>query len=244
MKIIFLTLSLFLLTSCDQPQRNRLSNTINPGSANPASTTQNWGNPFNGATGGATGTTIGGTSGGSNGSNLPAGFENCDISQKYYASTINYMGICQSTLDETSVAVNSSVSDSIRTCLIPTYKDNAGSSTYLGQPQCYAPVANQVMMGRLYRTRNGFSNLSINGVMVMKEGSLTAYFTCMNAYVNFPQSMCPNGAQTSQSCYQLYMTCPNGAQTSAYCDQIARSAMTTKCNDFKAVHSYIDIRLK
>jgi hypothetical protein len=244
MKIIFLTLSVLLLSSCDQPQRNRLSNTINPGSMNPASTSQPWGNPFNNTTGGTAGGTTGGTSGGTTGSTPPPGFENCDLSQKYYAPTINYMGICQSTLDETSVAISSSVSDSIRTCLIPTYKDNTGSSTYLGQPQCYAPVANQVMMGKLYRTRNGFSNLAINGVMVMKEGSLTAYFTCMDAYVNFPRSLCSNGAQTNQSCYQLYATCPNGAQTSTYCDQIARSAMNTKCNDFKAIHSYIDIRLK
>jgi hypothetical protein len=244
MKIIFLTLSVFLLASCDQPQRNRLSNTIIPGAANPVSTSQPWGNPFNNTTGGMTGATTAGATGGTTGSTRPPGFENCDLSQKYYASTINYMGICQSTLDETSVAISSSVSDAIRTCLIPTYKDNAGSSTYLGQPQCYAPVANQVMMGKLYRTRNGFSNLAINGVMVMKEGSLTAYFTCMDAYVSFPRSMCPNGPQTSQSCYQLYVTCPNGAQTSPNCDQIARSAMNTKCNDFKAIHSYIDIRLR
>ena len=243
MKIIFFTLSVFLLAGCDQPQRNRLSNTIIPSASNPSSVNNSWGNPFGNNTGTTTGT-VGGTTGTTIGSTRPPGFENCDISQKYYAPNINYMGICQSTLDEKSVAVNSSVSDANRTCLIPTYKDTAGSSTYLGQPQCYMPKANEIMMGTLHRTRTAFNHLPLNGVMIMKEASLTAYFTCMDAYVRFPQSMCPSGAQTNQACYQLYVSCPNGAQTNSYCHSVAQQNMTQKCNDFKTVHAYLDIRLK
>lgn len=217
--------SLFLLllaTACDSPQRNRLASSVNTGNGlgqpmqNPTTNTNPWTNP-----------STGGSTGGSTTQTKPPGFDNCDISAKYYASAINYMGICQSTLDETSVAVNSTVTDTARTCLIPTYKDNAGSSTYLGQPQCFAPQAGQIQMGQILKTRQGFTNSPINGVMVMKETALGAYFTCMDAYITFTHPQCPYGAKTNQ-----------------YCDQMARSMMNIKCNNFKADNSYIDIRLK
>lgn len=221
MKTLLISISLLLLaTACDNPQRNRMASSVNTGNGlgQPTTTTNN---PW--TTSGTTGGSSGGTT-----STKPAGFENCDITPKYYASGINYIGICQSTLDETSVAVKPTVTDSARTCMIPTYKDAAGSSTYLGQPQCFAPQENVVTMGQLHKTRSGFTASPLNGVMVMKEASLTAYFTCMDAYITFthpPQ-------------------CPYGANTNASCAQMARSIMTTKCNNFKADNSYIDIRLK
>lgn len=224
MKILLLTLPLLLIAvGCDSPQRTRLGSTVNTGNGltAPDNSTNPWG------TGGSTGNGGGTTGSSGSGSVKPAGFENCDISAKYYAAGVNYMGICQSTLDETSVAVNSTVSDSARTCLIPTYKDNSGSSTYLGQPQCFAPQAGVVTMGKLYKTRAGFTNNPITGVMVMKEISLTAYFTCMNAYVNFRNPQCPYGAKTN-----------------AYCDSMAKAQMATICNNFKADHAYIDICVK
>jgi hypothetical protein len=221
MKKLFLLLSVLLLASaCDSPQRNRLATTVNTGNGLGEPTTGT--NPWNTGTTGSAGGGTTGTTG-----PMPAGFENCDISAKYYASGINYMGICQSTLDETSVAVNSTVSDSARTCLVPTYKDGSGSSTYLGQPQCYAPQAGQVTMGKLYKTRQGFTGNPINGVMVLKEASLTAYYTCMDAFITFSHPQCPYGANTNQSC-----------------NQMARDRMATICNSFKSSHSYIDIRLK
>lgn len=221
MKILLLTLPLLLFAvACDSPQRTRLGSTVNTGNGltQPNTTTNPWG------TGGTTGSSTGS---GSNGSTKPAGFENCDLSAKYYASGVNYIGLCQSTLDETSIAVNSTVSDTARTCLIPTYKDGSGSSTYLGQPQCFAPQAGVVTMGKLYKTRSGFTNNPISGVMVMKEASISAYYTCMNAYVNFTH---PN--------------CPYGAKTNAYCDSMAKSQMQTICNNFKADHPYIDVCVK
>lgn len=244
MKILILALSAILLTACDAPQRNRINNAVTPSSNNvqqpTAGSNGGW---FNNTTGGATsgstgGSTAGTTSGMGPGQTRPPGFETCDISQKYFASSINWMGICQSTQDETSVAVNPSVSETIRTCLIPTYKDNAGNSTYLGQPQCYAPVANQVMMGNIYKTRNGFSNMPINGVMVMKEASLGAYYTCMDAFISFTDPRCPQGGNTPiyQQNYPPYQV--------INCNAMAKALMTTKCNAFKADHPYIDIRLK
>lgn len=221
MKTLLLTLSLLVLaTACDTPQRTRLANST-PAGNNLTSPTPTSTNPW--TSGGSTGS----SSGSDSAATKPAGFENCDITPKYYASVINYMGICQSTQDETSIAVQSTVSDSARTCLIPTFKDGSGSSTYLGQPQCFAPQANVITMGKLYKTRQGFTNYAINGVMVMKEASLTAYYTCMDAYITFAHPQCPYGPKTN-----------------AYCDQMARADMATKCNNFKTDHSYIDIRLK
>jgi hypothetical protein len=243
MKRTLLSLSLLMLaTACDGPQRNRMPTYINTGNGlgtptTTTSTTNPWGTPS---------TTTGGTTSGSAGTTTPrpAGFENCDITPKYTAPAINYIGVCQSTLDETSIAVKTTVADSLRTCFIPTYKDASGSSTYLGQPQCFAPKENVVTMGQLYKTRAGFTSSPINGVMVMKEGALGAYFTCMDAYLLFPKSICPNGPATSPYCSQIYQQCPNGARTNGYCGQMAINDMTTKCNNFRVDNSYIDIRLK
>jgi hypothetical protein len=226
MKTLILAMTCFVLaSSCDGPQRTRLTNTVSTGNG---VTQPNGSNDFN-PWGTTSGTTTGSTTGtsGSSGSTRPAGFENCDITPTHYAAVIGYTGICQSTLDETSIAVNSTVTDTNRTCLIPTYKDNTGSSTYLGQPQCFAPEQNKMIMGKLYKTRSGFTQLAINGLMVLKEASLTAYFTCMDAHVSYRSSQCPHGAQTN-----------------SYCAQLARNDMTVKCNDFKATHPYLDIRLK
>lgn len=223
MKTLLLALPLLLLAvACDSPQRTRLGSTVNTGNGltAPGTSTNPWGT---GSTGGSNGTT--GSSG--SGSTKPAGFENCDLTAKYYAAGINYIGVCQSTLDETSIAVNATVSDTARTCLIPTYKDSTGSSTYLGQPQCFAPQAGVVTMGKLYKTRSGFTNNPISGVMIMKEVSLTAYYTCMDAYVTFTHPQCPYGARTN-----------------AYCDSMAKALMQTKCNNFKADNPYIDLCVK
>lgn len=227
MKSLLLPFSIFVLvTACDNPQRNRMQYPLNGNStdgltSSPASGA--WG-PGN-ASGSTSGTTTGETSPSTG--TRPPGFENCDITPKYYSAGINYIGVCQSSTDETSVAVKTTVSDTVRTCLIPTYKDASGSSTYLGQPQCFIPEEDKISMGNVYKTRAGFEQNPINGVMVMKEASLGAYFTCMNAVVQFRSPQCPNGAQTNP-----------------YCHQMATADMNAKCNDFKSFHSYIDIRLK
>lgn len=224
MKKLMLSLTLLALAaSCDSPQRNRL-----PGSAATSNgVTQPTGTvPGPWTTVSGTGAT-GGSTGGTAVSTKPPGFESCDISDKYYAAGINRIGICQSTIDETSVAVYTTVTDSAKTCLIPTFKDANGSSTYLGQPQCFIPQQGNTSMGNLYKTRPGFTQNPINGVMVMKEGSILAYFNCMNAYANFKDYDCPNGARQSPMCAQR-----------------AGVEMTNLCNNFKAYHSYLDIRLK
>ena len=230
-KLITMFLISLITSACDSPQRNRIINNMGTnGLEQPqgGTTTNPWGQPT--TSGSTSGTTTGSTSGSTSGGTdpqRPAGFETCDLDPKHYASVIGYMGICQSTIDETSVAVNSTITDTNRTCLIPTFKDQSGSSTYLGQPQCFAPQQGVVTMGKLYKTRTGFGQYPINGLMVMKERSLGAYFTCMDAYVTFSHPQCPYGAKTN-----------------AYCDKMARDLMNLKCNNFKMDNPYLDLRLK
>lgn len=235
MKILYLSLSILVLaTGCDSPQRNRMpGQVIGNGLGQPVSTDGS--NPWGTVTPTTTGSTSGSTSGSTTlPSTRPEGFENCQISATHYAPVIGYMGICQSTLDETSVAINTTLADSKPTCLIPTFKDTSGSSTYLGDPQCFIPVANDVKLGKVYKTRTGFKepnvtfmSLPINGVMIMKQQSLTAYYTCMDAFVKF-----------------RHPSCPTGATYNDYCRQMAMSYMSTICNDFKSNNPYLDIRLK
>jgi hypothetical protein len=233
MKILYLLVPfLFLATACDNPQRNRLPGVVNSsnGLGQPIGPTSNnpWGNTTQTVGGGTTGAATGTTS------SKPPGFENCSMSATNYSAGLGYIGVCQSTLDETSLAILSTISDSNPTCLIPTFKEVNGSSTYLGDPQCFLPVANEIKLGKVYKTRQGFKEpnvpfnaLPINGVMIMKQASVGAYYACMDAYRNFTHPACPGGANYSPTCSQMAM-----------------SFMTTVCNNFKTGYSYLDIRLK
>lgn len=223
MKTLICTFALLLMAqSCDQPQRNRLNNVATGNGFTTATPAPGATNSFN------TGTTSGSTTGATNsGVTSTPGFSSCDITAKYYANGIGWTGICQSTLDETYVMVNTTVSSTARTCLIATYKDSAGNSTYLSnQPQCFIPTQNVISTGNIYKTRSGYSAYAINGVMIMKEASVAAYYTCMDTYTIFVANNCP------------------GTLLNAACDAQARALMATKCNDFKAMHAYLDIRLK
>ncbi len=239
MKMIFLFLPLLiLLAGCDAPQRTRAPSTwLNAQNyENKNNTDVPTGNLNGGGNGGVTNPPI---------STTP-GFENCDLSQKYHTIDIGYFGVCQSTQDEKQIMFNPSLtSQSVRTCLIPTYKESNGSSTYIGQPQCTYTTSNQVVSGQLYKDRPGFSNYPLNGMIVMKEPLLPEYINCMQGYVNWPRNMCPNGP-TDQNCASAISSCPYGGRTNASCDSGARSYMATICNAFKSKYSnsYIDIRLK
>jgi hypothetical protein len=219
----FLTLTLLatLLAGCDAPQRTRLvDNALSSGNNN-FSAPGDLNNPNTQTTTTTTGSSTGGAS-------LPAGFSGCDLTPKYYSSGLGSIGICQSSQNETSIVFKSNLTDtSARTCLIPTYKDQSGSSAYIGQPQCLYTTENLLVQGMLYKNRNGYSSYPLNGVMIMKESSLAPYYRCMDAYVNY-----------------VSQACPNGAQTNASCDQYARNSMTQLCNTFKSTYSYLDIRLK
>jgi hypothetical protein len=221
-QIIALTLLSTLITGCDAPQRTRLVEDA----LSSKSSTDAFGSPVNTTTGGATsGTTTGS---GTSTTTLPTGFASCNLATTYYAPGIGNTSVCQSSADETSILIRPSLTDtSARTCLIPTYKDASGSSAYIGQPQCLYTQEGAMVVGKLYKNRNGFTGYPLNGVMIMKEGSLASYFQCMDAYVSY-----------------VSQACPYGAKTNATCDQYARNYMTQLCNTFKTNTSYIDVKLK
>jgi hypothetical protein len=174
------------------------------------------------------------------------GFENCDLTNKHHTIDIGHFSICQSTQDEASFKFRSSLtSTTVRTCLIPTYKEASGSSTYIGQPQCTYTTANQTVGGKLYKDREGFSSYPLNGVIVMKEPLLPEYISCMHGYVNWPRNVCPNGPANSYCSYWI-PRCPNGGRSNATCDGEARNYMGQICSSFKNKYSnsYLDIKTR
>lgn len=239
MKNYILLLSLFALVSCDAPQRTRApetyvnGNTFNTGTTPPGSLT-----PSIGLIPGTTTPGVPVTS--------SPGFENCNLSDRYHTIDIGLFGLCQSTMDETAFKFKTSLSSStVRTCLIPTYKDANGASTYIGNPQCTLTVSQQIINGKLYKDRPGFASYPLNGVIVMKEPLLPEYIGCMQGYVNWPGNACPAGLNT-QYCVNMRTYCPYGGRTSAQCDVEARNFMANLCNTFKSkyANSYIDIRTR
>lgn len=248
MKKYFILLSLLaLVAGCDAPQRTRAPSTYVNGNSlgdNPSNASGSFNSSGSGS---SSGSQSGSSSGSGSGTpNSTPGFENCDLSDKYHSIDVGYFGICQSTQDETQLRFKTSLSSSsVRICLIPTYKDASGSSTWIGQPQCTYTTAGQVVSGKLYKDRNGFSTYPMNGVIVMKEPLLPQYFNCMQAYVNWPVNVCPNGPSNSYCAYWI-PRCPYKAQTNAQCDMEGRNYMAQVCNQFKSQYSnsYSDIRLK
>ncbi len=226
--LLFLT----ILTSCDAPQRTRsLGTTYGSGlsynGTEGSTTSGNLGGTTSGTS--TSGSSTSGTTNGNGSTTLPSDFSACNTGTPFYSAGIGYTSLCQSTATDTSIRVMFTTTDQDSgTCLIPTYKDSAGNSMYLGQAQCTLHNANQVIYGSLPKTRSGFSSYPLNGAMIMKRTAINAYFTCMDAYVNFVDPV----------------YCPYGAKTSPTCDQTARNYMTNLCNQFKSQNSYMDIRLK
>ena len=227
-KLLLLIGLLGLMASCDSPQRTRA-----PGvwiNGNSLENPYDKSGPIYPVT--TTGSTSGVTSGTNSGTNTGApGFETCGQKAQSHNIDVGHFTICQSTLDETQFKfVPTLTSSSSRVCLIPTYKDSTGSSTYIGQPQCTYTTSNQVVEGKLYKNRTGFSTYPINGVIIMKEPLLPEYIACMQAYSNWPASQ----------------QCPYGARTSSSCDLMAKNYMAQVCNTFKSKYSnsYSDIRTR
>lgn len=241
MKMIISLSLLTFLVGCDAPQRTRAPAEYITGSGFGSASTTGGFNPTPQTIPPTTNTT-----GGSNGVTQGPGFESCDLSDKYQTIDIGFFGLCQSTQNETLFRFKTSLShQSVRICLIPTYKDSSGSSTYVGNPQCTLTSSGQVVSGQLYKDRAGFSSYQINGVIVMKEPLLPEYFQCMQAYVNWPINLCANG-QNAQYCAYWGPRCHNGGPTNQVCDNEARNFMSVTCNNFKSKYSnsYIDIRTR
>jgi len=220
---------LFILSSCDAPQRTNLTP-----AAQTLSNSNNLGVPTSGQS--------------PSGSQLPveAGFETCDFSPKYSTIESGPFSLCQNQSDETSIKFKGTLTSvSSRLCLIPSYKDAGGSSTYIGQPQCLYVEANKLVSGKLYKTRTGFSSYPLNAVIVMREALMPEYFRCADAYNAWPSVLC-SGSGNSQYCNYWVPRCPSGARSNAACDGEAKNYMNQICTSFKTKYSaaYTDIRLK
>jgi hypothetical protein len=243
MKHIFIIISMLaLLASCDAPQRTRAPSTyINGNNYTNSGTPTGTLTPSNPVTGTP-------TPGSGSGPTATPGFENCDLTaNKGYAVDIGNIGVCQSTQDETLFKFRPTLTSlDYRTCLIPTYRDASGASTYIGNPQCALTTANTVIQGKLYKDRPGFTTYPLNGVIIMKEPLLPEYIACMQGYVAWPTNMCPNGAGSSSYCAYWVPACPYGAKTNGACDAEGRKYMTNVCTNFKTKYSnaYIDIATK
>lgn len=235
---VLFAIAIIIATACDAPQRTRLiPNSVNndsnytyvPNSGNSNFSQDNGSNENN------------------NSSNSTTGFENCDLTNNYHTIDIGYFGLCQNTSDETLFKFKPSItSNNYRTCLIPTYKDSAGASTYIGNPQCTFTTSNVTIQGKLFKDRPGFGSYPINGVIVMREPLLPEYIGCMHAYLNWPVNACPGGANSSPYCNNWVSQCPAGPNSNPNCNQEARNYMSVVCNNFKTqyANSYIDIRTR
>lgn len=172
---------------------------------------------------------------------MAQGFDNCamtGVSLMYdpYATCVekqtspsapcpSKVSLCKSSLNEAQIRFTTTVNNtSNRYCIIPTYKDAAGNSTYIGNPQCTYVNANQVYNTSLEKNRSGFSAFPINGMMVMFESMLVEYFGCMDGYTKFLQANCPVN------------------QNSA-CVQAASNYRAQVCNQFKTKYAnyYLDL---
>lgn len=232
MKILIL-LSLITLIACEAPQRTRLSSAY-----------ESMTSPYKGGDQ----KTDKDTTPGDFGEEKQAGpidseYAHCDYSYRHHTLDIGHFAICQSRSDETKFKFKTQMANrNVQVCLIPTYRDSSGGSTYLGNPQCLYTDAGKDYEGRLYKDRNGFSGYTINGVIVLKYGLHSAYYSCMNASLNWPVNVCPN-PNSSQTCWQYYANCPNGAATNGNCAALANNHMRQVCESFKSTYSrsYADI---
>lgn len=234
----FLLTLLFMAVGCDAPMRTR----------NPQLYSNSYSGNSNGFTynpGGTNGSN-GGTTGSSSGTTTTAGFTNCNINEnKFYNVDMGWFSICQSTLDESVFMFRTSLgSNTSPICLIPTYKDGGGSSTYLGDPQCTTTSANEVKTGKLYKTRPNFSGYPITGVMVLRQTLIAEYYNCMQAYINWPTNACNAGHSTCS----LRSQCPYGGAgaVGTVCDNAARTFMNEVCSSFKSkyANAYTDVSTK
>lgn len=222
MKTLLLFSFLLIVGCVDNGQRTRM-----PVENTPTGESYNVPTPNNGS--GLPGTIPGGSTSSPSGSTTTQnGFENCDITQKYYASTFGHFGLCQSSSDETVVKIKPSLTmtDS-RVCLLPLWRNSSGASYPIGMPQCLYPKANEEMLGKLYKD-SAYQNNALNSILVIRESLLPNYYSCVNAYTNFIKSNC-------------------AAMQTLSCQQAAQQYQSQTCNNFVTTYqnqSFVSVRVK
>lgn len=230
-----LILLLFTMLACNPPATKRsfrdVSNQLTDNNAIVDGSGANSGNDFGSSNGNGSDDDDFNNSGVSN----EPGFSNCDFNLYKSEATLGQVSVCQSSIDPSTVKVKFSKQDySQRSCLIPMHKLGNGNSFYLGVAQCMHHSAGQVLSGNLVKNRQGYTQYAINNAIVLKQGSLNAFYSCMDAVSVFVANNCP--WVTNTSCNY-----PNPSQR-ASCQQCITNAYTyqqDKCNQFTMQHSYL-----
>ncbi|MBF0361129.1 MAG: hypothetical protein HQK49_08965 [Oligoflexia bacterium] len=122
-------------------------------------------------------------------SSLPSEFSKCNIYPSNYSfsnSLIGYYNIClssQSGANKIIIQVKNGVSD-YKLCFFPTSTPSAGGSVMIGDVQCISQVSqNTLYQIQLSVNRSGFTDTTMNGVMIVKDslyGEVTPYHTDIN----------------------------------------------------------------
>ncbi|MBF0313949.1 MAG: hypothetical protein HQK50_04035 [Oligoflexia bacterium] len=117
---------------------------------------------------------------------LPTDFSKCNVYPSTYSFSNPLIGsynICfsgQSGANKIIVQVESGVTD-YRLCFFPTAITATGSSVMIGEAQCISSVSAGVIYPiQLSVNRAGFTDMTMNGVMVVKDslyGEVTPYHT-------------------------------------------------------------------
>lgn len=153
------------------------------------------------------------------------GFETCTLPRNNSNADLGSVGACKSTLDASRVRFVTSIStpSSNPICIFPSFRNSAGSTTYIGSPECQATEPNKVYEGALVKNRPNFTNSPMNAITVMRYALLADYLQCMDGYDWYFQNVnnsCRNNRQNSicinnaikhrdQACLYFSQTYPN-----------------------------------
>lgn len=169
-QIFFLIVLSSLLTSCNEPTRDRRLAYSTAGSQTNGYTYIGTTSTRNDGT-----TTTPTPSSTSTTSNIPSVVSHCKWSTDgatNFDRSSNHLGdytVCQSTSDEKQVYIQIKTIPSSRVCLIPT-SHNGSNSTYIGEPSCVLVSSNTTIYPvSLLKNRTGYENFKITGVMIMKD---------------------------------------------------------------------------
>lgn len=134
------------------------------------------------------------------------GFEACTLPRNNSNADLGSVGACKSTLDPSRVRFVTSISSpsSNPICIFPSFRNSAGSTTYIGSPECMATEPNKVYEGGLVKNRPNFTSNPMNAITVMRYALLPDYLKCMDGYDWYFQNVnngCRNNYQNA-TCVQ------------------------------------------
>ena len=161
------------------------------------------------------------TNNGDEGPDIPEQFSHCKFSKdgsSGFEKSSGYIGpltVCRSTEDEKSLYIQ--LKNTVRDlCFVPvSLNKDTGGTVYIGEPRCRNfESSKSIYPITLYKNRTGFSDFSIDGVMIMKN-ELDYYENPFNKYIRTPDA---------------YIECS---------ERLAQDENATYCEAFKKKNKYI-----